>query len=172
MFLPLALWHPHNLILKNTLHLVLLSASFQKLKFLSLEANNFMKNNWELCYTFSTSGMRVSYAKRFLFMNIHGNKYWGQIGFGFQCDFLLNAYKGIFFWGSFFSVMHTFKMKKIQYYFYKWIYAEGDLHISVPFCTLLDIFITNHGCLYYWNPLRMESECCLKMLKRENVQIV
>lgn len=64
MFLPLALWHPHNLILKNTLHLVLLSASFQKLKFLSLEANNIMKNNCELCYTFSTSGMREYHMQR------------------------------------------------------------------------------------------------------------
>lgn len=172
MFLPLALWHPHNLILKNTLHLVLLSASFQKLKFLSLEAN-IMKNNCELCYTFSTSGMRKYYMQRdfslWIFMGINIGV---RLVLGFNVTFYWMRIREFFSEAVFFLLCIHSRWKKIQYYFYKWIYTEGDLHISVSFCTLLDIFITNHGCLYYWNPLRMESESCLKMLNRENVEIV
>lgn len=110
MFLPLVLWHPHILILKIYCIYYYFLLNF-KLKNLSLKANNIMKNNCELCPTLSPTGMRVSYSKRFLFMNIHGNKYWGQIGFGSQCDFLLNAFKGIFLRQCFF-VIETFKMKK------------------------------------------------------------
>lgn len=148
MFLPLVLWHPHILILKIYCIYYYFLLHF-KLKNLSLKANNIMKNNCELCPTLSPSGMRVSYSERFLFMNIHGNKYWGQIGFGFNVTFYWMHLRE-FFWGSVFFVIETFKMKKkIQYYFYKWIYTEHDLHISLPFCTLLDIFNTNHGCFYY-----------------------
>ena len=56
-------------------------------------------------------------------MNIHGNKYWGQIGFGSQCDFLQNAFKGIFLRQCFF-VIETFKMKKNPV-----LFLQMDLHL-------------------------------------------
>lgn len=110
MFLPLVLWHPHILILKIYCIYYYLLLHF-KLKNLSLKANNIMKNNCELCPTLSPSGMRVSYSERFLFMNIHGNKYWGQIGFGFNVTFYWMHLRE-FFWGSVFFIIETFKMKK------------------------------------------------------------